>query len=74
MRLNPLGQQNLSSINGLRQMRDSSNSKVKKAADFESDMFDSALTRLKNAYDEKDRNTMRQTIDILLDFAGDEDK
>lgn len=72
MRLNPIGQQNVNTISGVQQIR-SSNKKENKTNDFESEMFDSALNRLKKAYDEKDTRTMKQAIDILLDFAKDTD-
>lgn len=39
--------------------------------DFETEMFDTALNRLKAAYEEKDVAKMKQTIDILIDFAND---
>jgi len=73
MRLNPIGQQNINTISGVGQMRGNSNKKDNKTNDFESEMFDSALNRLKEAYDEKDTRTMKQAIDILLDFAKDTD-
>ena len=40
-----------------------------KESDFETELFDTALNRLKSAYHEKDVAKMEQTIDILMDFT-----
>ena len=40
-----------------------------KEDDFETEMFDTALNRLKSAYAEKDADKMKQTIDIIMDFV-----
>lgn len=39
--------------------------------DFETEMFDTALNRLKAAYEEKDAAKIKQTLDILIDLTSD---
>ena len=43
-----------------------------KENDFETELFDTALNRLRSAYEEKDVAKMKQTIDILMDFTKDD--